>query len=80
MSPAIPVYMHGYPLSLLLFNIILEQLAISVRNNGKIKIIIRSVEGDEIKTFVSKKISHLFVFDTLKLFSAYTRLRRVNND
>ena len=74
------------PLSPSLFIIVLELLAISVRNNDQKSGIV--VGGDELKlvifaddmtSFVRDKQSHLALFNTIKLFSTYSGLC-VNHD
>ena len=77
---------QGDPLSPSLFIIVLELLAVSIRNNDQIKGI--AVDGSEIKlvifaddmtSFVRDKFSHHTLFDTIDLFSTYSRLK-VNHD
>ena len=77
---------QGDPLSPSLFIIVLELLAISIRNNGQIKGI--TVDRNEIKlvafaddmtSFVCDKSSHSALFDTLELFGAYSGLK-INQD
>ena len=77
---------QGDPLSSSLFIIVLELLAISVRNNDQISDIV--VDGNELKlvifaddmtSFVRDKQSHLALFNTIKLFSTYSGLY-VNHD
>ena len=77
---------QGDPLSPSLFIIVLELLAISVRNNDQISGIV--VDGNELKLvifadnmtlFVHDKQSHLALFNTIKLFSTYSGLC-VNHD
>ena len=77
---------QGDPLSPSLFIIVLELLALSIRNNDQIKGI--AVDGSEIKlvifaddmtSFVRDKLSHRTLFDTIDLFSAYSGLK-VNHD
>ena len=77
---------QGDPLSPSLFIIVLELLAISIRNNDQIRGIV--VDGNEIKlvtfaddmtSFVRDKLSHRTLFDTLKLFGTYSGLK-VNHD
>jgi len=72
---------QGDPLSPSLFIIVLELLAISVRNNDQIRGIM--VDGNELKlvvfaddmtSFVRDKQSHLALFNTIKLFSTYSGL------
>ena len=74
------------PLSPSLFIIVLELLALSIRNNDQIKGI--AVDGSEIKlvifaddmtSFVRDKLSHRNLFDTIDLFSTYSGLK-VNHD
>ena len=74
------------PLSPSLFIIVLELLAISIRNNDQIRGIV--VDGNEIElvtfaddmtSFVRDKLSHRTLFDTLKLFGTYSGLK-VNHD
>ena len=74
------------PLSPSLFIIVLELLALSIRNNDQIKRI--AVDGSEIKLvifaddmapFVRDKLSHRNLFDTIDLFSTYSGLK-VNHD
>ena len=81
---------QGDPLSPPLFVIVLELLAISIRNNDQIRGIV--VDGNEIKlvtfaddmtSFVRDKLSHRTLFDTLKLFGTYSGLKtslKVNHD
>ena len=77
---------QGDPLSPSLFIIVLELLALSIRNNDQIKGI--EVGGSEIKlvtfaddmtSFVRDKFSHRTLFDTIDLFSTYSGLK-VNHD
>ena len=77
---------QGDPLSPSLFIIVLELLALSIRNNDQIKGIV--VDGFEIKlvifaddltSFVRDKLSHSILFDTIDLFSTYSGLK-VNRD
>ena len=77
---------QGDPLSPSLFIIVLELLAISVRNNDQIRGIM--VDGNELKlvifaddmtSFVRDKQSHLALFNTIKLFSTYSGLC-INHD
>ena len=77
---------QGDPLSPSLFIIVLELLALSIRNNDQIKGI--EVGGSEIKlvtfaddmtSFVRDKFSHRTLFDTIALFSTYSGLK-VNHD
>ena len=77
---------QGDPLSPSLFIIVLELLALSIRNNDQIKGI--AVDGSEIKlvifaddmtSFVRDKLSHRTLFDTIDLFSAYSGWK-VNHD
>ena len=77
---------QGDPLSPSLFIIVLELLALSIRNNDEIKGI--AVDGSEIKlvifaddmtSFVRDKLSHRTLFDTIDLFSTYSGLK-VNHD
>ena len=77
---------RGDPLSPSLFIIVLELLAISIRNNDQIRGIV--VDGNEIKlvifaddmtSFVRDKLSHRTLFDILKLFGTYSGLK-VNHD
>ena len=77
---------QGDPLSPSLFIIVLELLALSIRNNDQIKGI--SVDGSEIKlvifaddmtSFVRDELSHRTLFDTIDLFSTYSGLK-VNHD
>ena len=77
---------QGGPLSSSLFIIVLELLAISIRNNDQIRGIV--VDGNEIKlvifaddmtSFVRDKLSHRTLFDILKLFGTYSGLK-VNHD
>ena len=79
-------FRQGDPLSPSLFIIVLELLAISIRNNDRIKSI--AVDGSEIKlvifaddmtSFVRDKLSHRTLFDTIDLFSTYSGLK-VNHD
>ena len=74
------------PLSPSLFIIVLELLALSIRNNDQIKGI--AVDGSEIKlvifaddmsSFVRDKLSHCTLFDTIDLFSTYSGLK-LNRD
>ena len=76
----------GDPLSPSLFIIVLELLALSIRNNDEIKGIV--VDGNEIKlvifaddmtSFVRDKLSYRTLFDTLTLFSIYSGLK-VNHE
>ena len=77
---------QGDPLSPSLFIIVLELLALSIRNNDQIKGI--TVDGSEIKlvifaddmtSFVRDKLSHRTLFDTIDLFSTYSGLK-LNRD
>lgn len=77
---------QGDPLSQSLFIIVLELLAISVRNNDQIRGIM--VDGNELKlvvfaddmtSFVRDKQSHLAIFNTINLFSTYSGLC-INHD
>ena len=77
---------QGDPLSPSLFIIVLELLALFIRNNDQIKGI--EVGGSEIKlvtfaddmtSFVRDKFSHRTLFDTIDLFSTYSGLK-VNHD
>ena len=77
---------QGDPLSPSLFIIVLELLALSIRNNDQIKGI--EVDGSEIKlvifaddmtSFVRDKFSHRTLFDAIDLFSTYSGLN-VNHD
>ena len=77
---------QGDPLSPSLFIIVLELLAISVRNNNQIRGI--NVDGNELKlvifaddmtSFVRDKQSHLALFNTINLFSTYSGLC-INHD
>ena len=77
---------QGDPLSPSLFIIVLELLALSIRNNDEIKGIV--VDGNEIKlvifaddmtSFVRDKLSYRTLFDTLTLFSTYSGLK-VNHE
>ena len=77
---------QGDPLSPSLFIIVLELLALSIRNNDQIKGI--AVDGSEIKlvifaddmtSFVRDKLSHRTLFDTIDLFSTYSGLK-LNRD
>lgn len=77
---------QGDPLSPSLFIIVLELLAISVRNNNQIRGI--KVDGNELKlvifaddmtSFVRDKQSHLTLFNTINLFSTYSCLC-INHD
>ena len=73
---------QGDPLSPSLFIIVLELLALSIRNNEQIKDI--AVDGSEIKlvifaddmtSFVRDKLSHRNVFGIIDLFSTYSGLK-----
>ena len=77
---------QGDPLSPSLFIMVLELLALSIRNNDQIKGI--AVDGSEIKlvifaddmtSFVRDELSHRTLFDTIDLFSTYSGLK-VNHD
>ena len=77
---------QGDPLSPSLFIIVLELLALSIRNNDQIKGI--AVDGSEITLvifaddmtlFVRDKLSYRNLFDTIDLFSTYSGLK-VNYD
>ena len=77
---------QGDPLFPSLFIIVLELLALSIRNNDQIKDI--AVDGSEIKlvifaddmtSFVRENLSRHILFDTIDLFSTYSRLK-VNHD
>ena len=77
---------QGDSLSPSLFIIVLELLALSIRNNDEIKGIV--VDGNEIKlvifaddmtSFVRDKLSYRTLFDTLTLFSTYSGLK-VNHE
>ena len=77
---------QGDSLSPSLFIIVLELLAISIRNNDQIRGIV--VDGNEIKlvtfaddmtSFVRDKLSRRTLFDILKLFGTYSGLK-VNHD
>ena len=77
---------QGDPLSPSLFIIVLELLAVSIRNNDQIKGI--AVDGSEIKlviftddmtSFVRDKLSYHTLFDTIDLFGTYSGLK-VNHD
>ena len=72
---------QGDPLSPSLFTIVLELLALFIRNNDQIKGI--AVDGNEIKlvifaddmtSFVRDKLSHRTLFDTLPLFEYKLRI------
>ena len=72
---------QGDPLSPSLFIIVLELLAISVRNDNQIRGI--KVDGNELKlvisaddmtSFVRDRRSHLTLFNTIDLFSSYSGL------
>ena len=76
----------GDPLSPCLFIIVLELLALSIRNNDQIKGI--AVDGSKIKlvifaddmtSFVRDNLSHRTLFDAIDLFSTYSGLK-VNHD
>ena len=80
------VVRQGDPLSPSLFIIVLELLALSIRNKDQIKGI--EVDCSEIKlvifaddmtSFVRDKFSHRTLFDTIDLFSTYSGLK-VNHD
>ena len=77
---------QGDPLSPSLFIIVLELLAVSIRNNDQIRGI--AVDGSEIKlvifaddmtSFVRDKLSYYTRFDTIDLFGTYSGLK-VNHD
>ena len=77
---------QGDPLFPSLFIIVLELLAVSIRNNDQIKGI--AVDGCEIKlvtfaddmtSFVRYKLSHQTLFETIDLFGTYSGLK-VNHD
>ena len=77
---------QGDPLSPSLFIIVLELLAVYIRNNDQIKGI--AVDGSEIKlvifaddmtSFVRDKLSYHTLFDTIDLFGTYSVLK-VNHD
>ena len=77
---------QGDPLSLSLFIIVLELLALSIRNNDQIKGI--AVDGSEIKlvifaddmtSFVRDKHSRRTLFETIDLSSTFSGLK-VNHD
>ena len=72
---------QGDPLSPSLFIIVLERLAISVRNDKQIRG--NKVDGNELKlvifandmtSFVRDTRSHLTLFNTINLFSSYSGL------
>lgn len=77
---------HGDPLSPSLFIIVLELLALSIRNNDQIRgIAVDSFEiklvifADDMASIVRDKSSHRTLFDTIYLFSTYSGLK-VNHD
>ena len=77
---------QGDPLSLSLFIIVLELLAISIRNNHRIKgITVGGIEiklvifADDMTTFVRDKESYLTLFNFINLFGTHTGLK-INRD